>query len=157
MRRPAPPPWAGPELLQPCEFQHCHPPSHQRPYSLRVMVTATLEIAATVGLRAALSPSTSTSSPRADNPGRPGVPLVYHFSDTARAPRPNTRSPPNMTYCCKDLWSSFNLAVVSYPYESLCRNGGSSKNGIPSSHMAKCAKRSDISSWSAPMCRYAPL
>jgi len=34
---------------------------------------------------------------------------------------------PHMMYCWKDMLSSFNLVVVSYPYKSLCGNGGSSK------------------------------
>ena len=35
--------------------------------------------------------------------------------------------PPHMMYCWEGMLSSFNLAVVSCPYKSLCRNGGSSK------------------------------
>ena len=35
--------------------------------------------------------------------------------------------PPHMMYCWEDMLSSFNLVVVSYPYKSLCGNGGSSK------------------------------
>ena len=30
---------------------------------------------------------------------------------------------PHMMYCWKGMLSSFHLAVVSYPYKSLCRNG----------------------------------
>ena len=35
--------------------------------------------------------------------------------------------PPHMMYCWKGMLSSFHLVVVSCPYKSLCRNGGSSK------------------------------
>ena len=34
---------------------------------------------------------------------------------------------PRVMYCWKGMLSSFNLAVASYPYKSLCGNGGSSK------------------------------
>ena len=70
-------------------------------------------------------------------PGRPGVPLVSLFRDTTHARPPSTRNPPNMIYCCEDLLSGFNLAVVSCPYKPVCRNGVSSKNGMSSSHMGE--------------------